>query len=161
MDINTIKSVVKKALLSERFLIKMAALVIILLLLKRSILSTNDVREFNTGVEDFSALGLLKYMKNNLGKKEPQQEPIIQGKDNGFPVLHPDSVAQQTSKGDDFVALPAMYGMSTSGLGDRMTLMSTGDGGSSFSTQMTIAPSAYRQVEISDASGTIVDTRWN
>ena len=108
MDINSIKPVVKKALLSEKFLIKMAALVILLLLLKRSILSLNDVKEFNTGVEDFSAMGLLKYMKNNLGKKEPEvrKEPEVQANvlpDGGeVPVLHgsPQMVITQNTAGN-------------------------------------------------------------
>jgi len=90
MDINSIKPVVKKALLSEKFLIKMAALVILLLLLKRSILSLNDVKEFNTGVEDFSAQGLLKYMKNNLVKKEADPSARAESADHGGenPVLN-------------------------------------------------------------------------
>jgi len=74
MNVNEIKLVVKKALLSENFLIKMAALVILLLLLKRAIIGYNDIMEFNTGVEVFSAKGLLEYMNNNLRKKTSEYE---------------------------------------------------------------------------------------
>jgi len=85
MDINSIKFVLKKALLSKKFVIKMASLVILLLLLKRSLISMQDVKEFNTGVENFSARGLLLYMKNDLGKKSSLSESNIAGK----PELNP------------------------------------------------------------------------
>ena len=80
MDIGSIKFVLKKALLSHKFVIKMASLVILLLLLKRSILSPQEVKEFNTGVDDFSARGLLLYMKNSLGKKSTLSKPKLEEK---------------------------------------------------------------------------------
>jgi len=63
MEITLIKTIVKKALLVENFLIRMAAMVIILLLVNLYGEELIDVKEFNTGIEDFTPTGLLKYMK--------------------------------------------------------------------------------------------------
>jgi len=64
MDLNFIKTVIKKALQNKNFLIRMAAMVILLLL--KDMFGNSIIEEFVLEVEDFTPSGLLKYMKKTM-----------------------------------------------------------------------------------------------
>jgi len=66
---DSIKVIIKKALQSKIFLIRIAAMVIILLLIELHGNTIININDFSLDIEDFSARGVLKYMKENFEKK--------------------------------------------------------------------------------------------